>query len=429
MAGVQGLQPVVDFINSHFELYGRKFVLLPFVSQSSKSTSIAASPEDQHADAVHAASLKPFAATDYILYDPNHGASNTLPGYLQTLASRRVITLTGGSIAPALTDQQLAGFEPHAWSYFPTVADLLEQAGHLICAQLAGHPATHAPAYATTTRKFALLLPDAASFGGDVPGRQELVARTGGCGAAKPEVVYYGYSASSQQGAASEQSALTEQMVRLRANGVTTLVYLISGSHSVNSDPMEDAAAASYQPEWLMLAPTILSAANVTGNPRVETRNSFGITGLNKLPALTGLPWYQSYLAGGGDGGAASSLVGGDGLYHELLMLASGVQNAGPHLTATTFGAALHRIAFPDPGAGTAPSYQAGVGFPAPGASMVRDFAEWWPDPTSNQASTTRQGLAEAADDWGSFCWVDLGARWADGTWPKRDHARSGRCR
>ena len=88
--------------------------------------------------------------------------------------------------------------------------------------------------------------------------------------------------------------------------------------------------------------------------------------------------------------------------YRSLLMLASGLQLAGPGLTAETFDAGLSATAFPNPGAGKAPLYQASVGFDDLDHGMVDDVAlvRW---------RSSR------------FCLVGGGTRWAFGDLPRND--------
>ncbi len=103
------------------------------------------------------------------------------------------------------------------------------------------------------------------------------------------------------------------------------------------------------------------------------------------------------------------------GTYQMMLLLASGIQAAGPKLTPDTFAAGLQRTAFPNSGAGAAPYYQASVGF-KDDHSMIDDEALlWW------SANAPAYGTRTA--DVGGWCYIDSGARWRLGTWPSREHS------
>src|SRR5439155_5467201 len=91
--------------------------------------------------------------------------------------------------------------------------------------------------------------------------------------------------------------------------------------------------------------------------------------------------------------------------YRELLLLASGVQMAGPRLTPATFAAGLHRTRFPNP---SHPIMAGAVGF-GDDFSMTDDATQlWW---SSSQPGPYNEGV-------GAWCYVDGGARYRSGTWP-----------
>jgi hypothetical protein len=99
---------------------------------------------------------------------------------------------------------------------------------------------------------------------------------------------------------------------------------------------------------------------------------------------------------------------------------------AGPHLTPQSFAAGLHSTTFPNPGAGTAPLYQAAVGFPAGEVAMVHDYAAFWLDTrTSGQEVTNSKDLNTSR----ATCYVALGRRWDVDTWPRSDAFYRGTCR
>jgi hypothetical protein len=410
-------QVFADFLNTRFELYGRKLQLVPYRS-AQLATKSYNDPSSQHADAVQTGSLNAFASLDFLDGGPIDSA---LPTWYDTLKAEGVIAVMGGAFAVNGTQASLERNAPYAWSYGATVDTLLAQTGINACRQLVGRNAVHAPAYAGQKRTFALVLPDQSVFGGPVPGVSHLLSVLAGCGVKNPTVVY----ADATKEHAAELSAA---MAKLKTQGVSTIMYL-PWAPAGEFRPMQAAQAANYFPEWDVAAINVLVGANVAVDPQNESSHSFGIVPLSKLNQIEAAPWRNAFFEGGGDPSHLAGLVGGQGVYSELLLLASGIQMAGPHLTPQSFSEALTSTTFPNPGAAEAPSYQATVGFPKAGAAMTRDFAGWWLAPGVNEGSTVKVGLAQAGYDWQNFCWVDLGRRHADDSWPTADHFRQGPCR
>jgi len=91
------------------------------------------------------------------------------------------------------------------------------------------------------------------------------------------------------------------------------------------------------------------------------------------------------------------------------LVIASGIQMAGPDLNPTTFRDGLRRTHFPNPQT----SIRAGdVGYPSDGYSETDDAAEWW-------FSTTAIGpFSDSSSHPGTVCYVDGGLRRRIGQYP-----------
>ncbi len=102
-------------------------------------------------------------------------------------------------------------------------------------------------------------------------------------------------------------------------------------------------------------------------------------------------------------------------IYRSLLVIASGIQGAGPNLTAKTFEQALQKMQFPNPNSGTAPYWQQAIGFAAGDYTWAKDYAIRWFDPS-----------LESRDEFGagSWCYVDRGARFKPGAFPRDADAK-----
>jgi hypothetical protein len=64
--------------------------------------------------------------------------------------------------------------------------------------------------------------------------------------------------------------------------------------------------------------------------------------------------------------------------YVQLLLLASEIQGAGPNLTPETFEAALLAARFPNPGAASAPFFQASGGYLGDSTFIDDVGLLWW---------------------------------------------------
>jgi hypothetical protein len=93
--------------------------------------------------------------------------------------------------------------------------------------------------------------------------------------------------------------------------------------------------------------------------------------------------------------------------YKCILLLAAGIQMAGPNLNPQTFAAALHRTVFPNP---KTAAFEGDAGFAGGSYSMTTDGAEFW---WSNSARAPGNGGT------GTWCYIAGGVRQRAGSWPK----------
>jgi hypothetical protein len=419
------LQPIVDFFNTRFQLYGRKIRLVPFNSQQATQQFSGTGfndPAAQRADAAAVTQLKVFAATDFI--DPLAG-SWSLPAYRDTLTKHKIISLNGGEVPPYGTAADLVKKAPYQWTYYPALDTLMDAFATMTCRQLAGKKAQYAQGGDAVTgrladklRKFAVVLPAEQFIGGEMPGLAGLQRTLGGCGLGSLKVVRYDPNDGNQT------SALTASFQQLKSDGVTSLVFIpFTGAQNPYS-PMKAADRAQFHPEWVTVGWTKYNIDYQLNGPERQTKATFGVGTWNKMPQLELEFWYQAYQAAGGN--PSGVVLDGRALYNELLLLASGIQQAGPHLTPETFAEGLASTPFPNPGAGAAPSYQATVGFGPDDASMVDDFQQFWLDTRTSGTETTR---SKNLNNHKAECYAALGRRWNRDTWPTQDSYYRGPCR
>ena len=419
------LQPIVDFFNTRFQLYGRKIKLVPFTSQQANQQFNGTGLNDpslQRADAAAVTQLKVFATTDFV--DPLPG-SWTLPVFRDTLAKAKVLTLSGGEVPPYGTASDLAAKAPYEWTYYPTLDAVMDATAKLVCRQLAGKKAVHAKGNdpvggrtADKPRTFAVVLPEEQFIGGPMPGLSGLQRTMAGCGQPAGKVVRY------DPNDPNKTSGLTAAMQQLKRDGVTSVVFLpFTGAQNPYS-PQKAADRAQFYPEWVTASWSKYNIDYQLNGPAQEIAATFGVATWNKMPQPDLEFWWRAYLESGGN--PVGVVNSGRAVYNELLMLASGIQLAGPHLTPETFAAGLRSTAFPNPGAAGPPFYQGTVGFTAGDVTMVDDFGQFWLDTrTSGQGTTRSKNLS----NYDAECYALLGRRWRSDAWPAADSFYQGGCR
>jgi len=324
----------------------------------------------------------------------------------------------GGGVIPFnIPEASLRSHGPYQWSYFPTFEDTVTNVGHMTCSELVGRNATHAAGYRLTKRKFALLILGDA-YWGHFPHLAELRRELAACGAGDIKVHYYDPNTDPFN-----PTALTQTMVTLKQEGITSLLFEPWYNGPAPGTPQKVASNVGYQPEWVTIGVTDYLIATIGATPE-QAASTFGVGVWNKIAPIVSEPWGRAYLAAGGTEKDAKSFQGGN-VYRNLLLLAAGIQMAGPHLTPETFAAALRTTTFPNPGAGTSPAYQASVGFADGSHTMLHDFAAFWLNQSNNDAVST----VAPFDVYRLFCYQRLGRRWSGDGWPHQDLFYTGGCR
>jgi hypothetical protein len=405
------LQPIVDFFNTRFQLYGRKIKIVPVPSQQADGTVQGKwnDPLLQKADAAAITQRKPFATLDFI--DPI-SETGTLPLFLDAMKRAKIVSINGGETVPLGTAKDLESHAPYAWSYYPTVDQVLRNVAAMTCRQLAGKPAGHAPdpALRTKARKFALWIPRDDQLGGPLPGLGTFLRTLDGCGIHDPAVVRNPEGRSAAAGSAAQLSAL-------QRDGVTSVLYYPYGGNGQAGAPLTSAASINYRPEWVVMGWSNYNTAFILNDPSTESSGAFGVGSWNKQAPLSQEPWTQASVAAGGNS-TVNAMPCGRAFYQEMLLLASAIQMAGPQLTPETFAEGLRTTRFPNPGAAGPPFYQGTVGFEDGDSVMVDDYTAFWLDTRkSGQQVSNSTGI----NQYDAFCAVEFGRRWSEDTWPRKD--------
>lgn len=379
---------ILEHFNRRYELYGRKLRL--YVHDMSCCT-----PATEQAAAARMDELDVFASSS-----PGPGGGHRT--FVAEMARQRRVSLDASLTLES--SEEVENFAPYFYSFRPGVDVALRSAGELYCRSLHGSPAAFAgPDIARQPRKIAVIDYERPQGPADASPMLDSLAR---CGASPGKAVVWPRSTGTTD--TRQRSAALD----LRNQGVTTV------SCVCNVGEFRGVKAAfgdvGYQPELLM-----------AGIPRHDSdflfqtdndrRRMFGLTSANKTLPLSNEPWVQAVKEVAPDYQATSSNaeIYRD-FYDQMRLLASGIQAAGPTLTPETLEAGLSKTRFPNPGSAAAPNWQAGGSFSPGDHTFVEDFALIYWSETGESYSGTKPT--------GTFCYIERGARWAAGQWPKRPH-------
>ena len=386
---------LVKFFNSRFQFYGRQIKLDMFMASGTD-----ANPAAMRADAQTAYEKQAFASLNYT------ARSGAEYSYYDALAEKGIVSVSHRVQAQA-TDAHFRQRSPYQWSVVPTVDVMLGNYGQFICASLAGRPPAYADGTAgeATSRVFGAVVQEAAD--GSRPDLKPLEDEMRRCGASLAVKVNNRVTAETTR----TGQAVVGSMIEA---GVTSVICLCDGKE-LREVIMPAATAQVYEPEWLLGSYLDSDLDNSLGGaPPEQAANAFGLLFRNKLLPKQDMPFYwalkEANPASDPQGGAYFAV---QSRYASLLLLSSGIQMAGPHLTPDTFAAGLLRTRWANPGAGAAPYFQAPVGFDGGRRTLIDDAALFWHDP-GRQSTVDPQTT-------GAVCYVRRGERHRLGAWPAGD--------
>lgn len=386
------------FFNRRFEFYGRKLDLVTYTPSRPAVPAV-----NMKADAVKVdEEMGAFAAAQYSEQDGRHWV------YFDALAERKIIGVVTGSGGMSHTDEaHLARHAPYQWDYTPTIDRMLLRYGDFLCKVLVGKPAEYAapPQAQEPVRKFGIIVDT--GFKDTPPADVSALVRTlDACGS--PPVL----------GEWNQEGAPTSVLLDFRDQHVTSVMY--TGQVGLLAlRIMSTASGQGFHPEWLVWDMGIqASDGGSIIYPKDQAPHIFGLQVYNKILRSEDMPyvWASREIA---PEVAPPQGEHFERLYKSLLLLASGIQMAGPKLTPHAFEEALMRTEFPNPGAKGPPYYQARVGFPGI-HSMQQDLAMIWLSGSERSPAT---GVAP------SFCYVNRGQRYGLGEWPSDARFFNGPCR
>jgi len=420
---------LAQYFNTHFEFWGRQLVINDPWCPTWDSTGGCAGPPGADKQVAH---VQGDATTAAHWNDSNGGVFASLAYvpeqgdehyYYDTLANQyRIASIS--SVPNSEAEAHYQQYHPYEWSVTPTMDYAEQNLGQFLCRTMAGR----APQWAQATsswqppskRGFAVVWSTSPDHSN--PLLSPLTNVLQGCsGAATTHVMQF-------DGSTTSATQLVTQMMK---EGDTT-VTCVCGDGSLKTTLANAANNQGYRPEWVVwpfgfqdVDSTYFQytdancACQIQQWPQDQQSDLIGFSDFNKILPPDEEFWFQAIREanqayGYGDNGAD---IYDYYRYEELMVLATGIQMAGPHLTPQTFAAALQNYPSRDPGHGHPPYFQAQVGFTS-GHGWIQDFAPvYW--------SSTAQNYTTQEPRSGSLCYVSdsgsgLGVRFGLNQWP--DH-------
>jgi hypothetical protein len=303
---------LLAYFNKTYQLYGRQVKVVRYQGRGDQLAEFGGAGQEQaNADALKVGQeLHAFA-----------DLSATTQPYLDALVRQRVVAI-GGVNLPASYYRSKA---PYAWGQLIDCTTLMNSAIDLLAKRFpVGQPAVRAGSATTRQkpRKYALLVPDD-------PVYQKCVDEAGGQlnsdGITFAKQIHYALNFTNMQQEAPNIAA------QLKQAGITTVVlvtdpllpYFLTGA----------ATQQDFWPEWFVTG-TIATDADVAGQfyDNDQWQNAYGQSYLT-LGSGKASPAYKAYKSMRQDEPTATV----DVVYQTLLMLFTGLQEAGPNLNPTSF--------------------------------------------------------------------------------------------
>ena len=404
-----------NFFNKRFQFYGRELVFQYCASSGGGTGS--SDEANQVADAALAASgcgggPEPFASQ---FYRTGNG-----PYYMRAMGCKHQ-TIAVGVYAP-YDSTFLNQCAPYLYQYSMEVDEEFANFGEWGCKRLVGRNAVYADgndssipprALNSLPRKFGVLLEP---FTDDDPvARRDaldpMVDRLRACGGdvAEEDIIITPVSGSF------DPSSAQNAMLQLRDHDVTSVICMCN---FFSFGTLQRAAeAVQYRPEWITGTfglNDVDSSFFLGQGPKTQMVRTFGLT-FNPRTIDPLLNPYNAALQEGDPSQAPQTNAAVEGrleVYRGLLVLASGIQMAGPNLTPETFRDGLRKAQFPNP---TTPLMAGAIDIKSDGYSFTADGAEWW-------WSTTATGpFSDSSTNPGTVCYLNGGQRHVLGQWPTGD--------
>jgi hypothetical protein len=386
------MKELVRYYETYYELYGRKVNLITFEGTGNATDEVAA-----RADAAQIAlQYKPFAV---------FGGPALTSAFADELAAHQVICIgcTPGQPASFYSDR-----DPYVWGLDGSPLQKQQHVVEFLTKQIIGKNASHGgDAVKDQPRKLGLLYLESSGASKELADTFAASMQTAGSPFA--EVVAY------QLDPTTIQSTATQVITRMKAAGVTTIVF--SGDPVAPRDFTKEATAQEYFPEWVISASTLVDvSAFARTYDQEQWKHAFGVTQLAARTPSDQIGPFFIYKWFTGVDPPANDTIGVIAPNPALFFAA--IQRTGPNLTPQTFRDAI--FALPSTSKTLAVS-QPYLTYGDKGYWADTDYlgvddatAIWW-DPAATGPDEIRK------DGVGMYEFVNGGQRYLPGQWPTTD--------
>jgi hypothetical protein len=386
------MKELVRYYETYYELYGRKVNLITFEGTGNATDEVAA-----RADAAQIAlQYKPFAV---------FGGPAMTCAFADELAAHQVICIgcTPGQPASFYSDR-----DPYVWGLDGSPLQKQQHVVEFLTKQIIGKNASHGgDAVKDQPRKLGLLYLESSGASKELADTFAASMQTAGSPFA--EVVAY------QLDPTTIQSTATQVITRMKAAGVTTIVF--SGDPVAPRDFTKEATAQEYFPEWVISASTLVDvSAFARTYDQEQWKHAFGVTQLAARTPSDQIGPFFIYKWFTGVDPPANDTIGVIAPNPALFFAA--IQRTGPNLTPQTFRDAI--FALPSTSKTLAVS-QPYLTYGDKGYWADTDYlgvddatAIWW-DPAATGPDEIRK------DGVGMYEFVNGGQRYLPGQWPTTD--------
>jgi hypothetical protein len=372
---------LVDYFNENFQFYGRRLELQRYTGRGNVLAELqSGGQEDATGDAVTAAN--------------DVGAFADVTGWSQpfadALARNQVISIG----APYMSREWFVAHRPYAWSNYPDCTITTEAATNYNIARLSGRPAAYASGdLAGRERKLALVVPNNNEYRQCADSGDRILAGVGQEVDLRLEYLL---------DTAQLQSQASTILSKLKAENITSVAMATDPILAVYL--VEQARQQNYQPEWVLLG-TGFTDFDLVGQVIAESSGEEWSHAFGTSTSGTPVPFgesdaYRAFKSVRPDE-EPSTLV--DLIYHQIYLVALGIQMAGPELTPETFEAGM--FAYPG-GTGQYGRWD----FDEEHYAGTTDVREMWWDPDTVSPFNGRPGS-----------YVDKGERWEIDEIPEGD--------
>jgi Periplasmic binding protein len=339
-------QVFLNYFNSVYNLYGRKVVIKPYVTQASFTTEELGQGQAQAcADADAIANQMHAFGESGITNGDSYGGTGP---FSQCAAEDHLVEFNGN---PYFDESSFEKLNPYVWNITQDCTRISSAEAEVVSTMMAGKKAIFAGSASlrSSTRKFAAFVPNVPQYLNCEKNFINLVEH-------KYHIAKSALSPSFNYNLdiATFQQSAQQAIIQFKAAGVTTIIC--------SSDPFslglltKAAAAQNYHPEWFMTGAALTdldqTAQGLYDYAEIDG-HMFGISESSPSTSTTGPASLAGRLYQRLTGHEIPK--GTDGNYAELVEIFDALQAAGPDLTPANLARGFH--ALPTLGA---PSYQYG---------------------------------------------------------------------